>query len=236
MPTMLILFDIDGTLLLTQKAGVLAMLDGGRELFGDHFTVDGVELSGRLDPLIWGDLARRNGVDNHEHEHERFRAAYGRHLRRRLDENPTAIALPGVAVMVEALSAVEDVTIGLLTGNYPETGRLKIERAGLTFDHFKVHAWGIDGSTRRDLPPVAMRKHAELTRRTLGGGDVVIIGDTPHDIDCARTHGCRSVGVATGLFDVPALKEAGADLAVEDLSEVDEITAWMLKHTALNSK
>lgn len=233
---MLILFDIDGTLLLTQKAGVLAMQDCGRELFGEHFTVEGVEFSGRLDPLIWGDLAARNNVTDHHAEHERFRAGYGKHLRRRLDENPTALALPGVAAMVESLCEVDGVSIGLLTGNYPETGQLKIERAGLRFDAFQVHAWGIDGPSRRDLPPVAIKRHHELTKRALRGEEVVIIGDTPHDIDCARAHGCRSIGVATGWFDVPTLRDAGADLAVENLSEVEDVVAWMLKRTPINSK
>lgn len=233
---MLILFDIDGTLLLTQKAGVHAMLDGGRELFGEHFTVDGVEFSGRLDPLIWTDLAKRNRVANHDGEHERFRAAYARHLMRRLDANPTAIALPGVAAMLELLAVEEGVTLGLLTGNYPETGQLKIERAGLPFGAFKVHAWGIDGPARRDLPPVAIQRCFECTKRRVAGPDVVIIGDTPHDVDCARAHGCRSIGVATGMFDVPALREAGADLAVENLAEVEEILAWMLSRDEVKSQ
>jgi phosphoglycolate phosphatase len=233
---MLILFDIDGTLLLTQKAGMQAMLDGGRELFGEHFTIDDVEFSGRLDPLIWADLALRNKVANHDGEHERFRAAYGRHLRRRLDANPTATLLPGVKALVEMLPTHNSVTLGVLTGNYPETGRLKIERAGLQPDVFRVAAWGIDGRTRRDLPPVAIKRHLELTKKTLDAADVVIIGDTPYDIDCASCHGCRSIGVATGTFDVDMLREAGADLAVESLAEVEEILAWMLRREALKSE
>jgi phosphoglycolate phosphatase-like HAD superfamily hydrolase len=233
---MLILFDIDGTLLLTQKAGMQAMLDGGRELFGERFTIDGVEFSGRLDPLIWNDLAQRNGVPNHDGEHDRFRAAYGRHLRRRLNANPTATLLPGVKALVEALPRHEGVTIGVLTGNYPETGQLKIERAGLQPSVFPVAAWGIDGTTRRDLPPVAIRRHFELTRRTLDATDVVIIGDTPHDIDCASCHGCRSIGVATGTFDTATLREAGADLAVDTLAEVEELLAWMLRREALKTE
>ena len=232
---MLILFDIDGTLLLTQKAGMHAMLDGGRELFGDHFTIEGVEFSGRLDPLIWNDLAAKNGVPNHNGEHERFRAVYARHLRRRLNENPTAMLLPGVRSLVDSLRLHAHVTIGLLTGNYPETGRLKIERAGLHPDLFLVAAWGIDGDSRRDLPPVAIRRYVELTRRSLHAGDVVIIGDTPHDIDCARCHGCRSIGVATGYFSMTQLREAGADLAVENLSEVEEVIAWLLRRAVVKS-
>lgn len=233
---MLILFDIDGTILLTQGAGIDAMRDAGRELFGPHFTVDGVEFSGRLDTLIWSDLARSNGVENSPEQHDRFRAAYGRLLQHRLETHPTARLLPGVRDAVHHLAQREHVTLGLLTGNYPETGRLKIQKAGLDPDMFKVAAWGIDGGTRRCLPPVAMRRHADLTGQSVRGKDVVIIGDTPHDIDCARANGCRSIGVATGAFSTRELEDAGADLAVESLAESTTVVRWMLETPATVSE
>lgn len=225
---MLILFDIDGTLLLTEGAGVAAMQDAGRELFGAHFSTDGVEFSGRLDPLIWIDLAQRNGVNDHNGAHDRFRAAYRRHLQRRLAGSPTATALPGVRQLIDALLA-EGIGLGLLTGNYPETGRIKLESAGIDPDAFAVHAWGCDGPTRRDLPPIALRQYCDLRRRSLGPEHVVVIGDTPHDVDCARVHGCRSLGVATGAFTIEALRAAGADLALADLSDTPHIVNWLLK-------
>jgi len=226
---MLILFDIDGTILLTQGAGVKAMLDAGHELFGEQFTTDGVEFSGRLDTLIWADLTRINSVPNTDESHDLFRATYGRKLAERLQRNPTAKLLPGVRDIVHQIAEFDDATLGLLTGNYPETGRLKIKHAGLDPDLFKVNAWGCDGQARRDLPPVAMRQHREATGRNLRGEDVVIIGDTPHDIDCARAHGCRSIGVATGVFGVADLREAGADLAVENLAETRSLLRWMFQ-------
>ena len=233
---MLILFDIDGTLLLTQGAGIHAMADAGRELFSDHFTIDGIEFSGRLDSLIWKDLVKLNGVDDSDLNHDRFRAHYGKHLHRRLHESPTAKLLPGVSNLVHRLVAVESVTLGLLTGNYPETGRLKIQRAGLDPDLFRVAAWGIDGATRRDLPAIAMQRHGQDLGRSIEPDRVVIIGDTPHDVDCARHNGCRSIGVATGAFDVASLRECGADLAMEDLSDTDGVVNWMLQQSATISQ
>jgi len=225
---MLILFDIDGTLLLTQGAGVAALGDAGRELFGAQFSVEGVEFSGRLDRLIWEDLARRNGVAEGEAQHDRFRQAYGRHLGRRLQSNPTSRLLPGVAELIDELDEVAGVTLGLLTGNYPETGRLKIQCAGLDPDVFTIAAWGSEGRCRRDLPAVAMQRHAERSGRRISPGNVVIIGDTPHDIDCAKAHGCRSIGVATGMFSIQALREAGAGLAVPTLGDTPAIVNWLL--------
>jgi phosphoglycolate phosphatase len=233
---MLILFDIDGTILLTKSAGVNAMRDAGRELFGEQFTIDGVEFSGRLDTLIWNDLTRINNVTNNAAEHDRFRAAYGRKLTERLTTTPTATLLPGVRQLVHELVDVDHATLGLLTGNYPETGRLKIQQAGLDPDLFRVAAWGIDGQSRRDLPPVAMSRLKQLTGRSVRGEEVVIIGDTPHDIDCAQAHGCRSIGVATGVFSVGDLEKAGADLAVATLDDTAELLRWLLETPAAVSK
>jgi phosphoglycolate phosphatase len=224
---MLILFDIDGTLLLTQRAGVQAMQSAGRELFGEQFTFDGIEFSGRLDTWIWSELARRNGVTDADARHGGFRATYARHLETRLRSNPTARLLPGVENLVQALALRNDVTLGLLTGNYRETGRLKIRHAGLDPDLFPVAAWADDGPTRRDLPPVAMRRHRERAGRSIDAADLVIIGDTPHDVDCARAHGCRCIGVGTGGFSQATLTECGADIAFADLSETDSVLRWM---------
>jgi phosphoglycolate phosphatase len=225
---MLILFDIDGTLLLTQSAGIKAMHDAGRELYGAQFTVDGVEFSGRLDTLIWQDLARINRVSADAAVHDEFRAAYGRHLGLRLERDRSAKLLPGVPELVHHMHQQPNVTIGLLTGNYPETGRMKIMHAGLDPDLFAVAAWGCEGSCRRDLPPIAMARHREQHGGAIRGEHVVIIGDTPHDIDCAKAHGCRSIGVATGMFSIDQLRDSGADLAVADLTETISICEWMI--------
>jgi len=76
---------------------------------------------------------------------------------------------------------------------------------------------------------VAIRRCAEICGRNVGGPEVVIIGDTPHDITCAQAHGCRSIGVATGAFSIDDLRQAGADLAVSDLSNADALVEWMLE-------
>jgi phosphoglycolate phosphatase len=229
---MLILFDIDGTLLLTEGAGIRAMGDAGKELFGERFTFDGVEFAGRLDPLIWRDLAAANGIDAVEH-HAAFRTAYARHLQRRLEANPTALALPGVADLVTALGRERAITLGLLTGNYEETGRIKLRAAGLDADDFAVHAWATDGEIRRDLPRVAMARYERVRGRPIAGESVVIIGDTPYDVDCARHNGCRALAVCTGAYDTAQLSCCGADLVVEDLANTEAVVEWLLQSSAM---
>ena len=225
---MLVLFDVDGTLLETRHAGTRSMHDAACELFGDTFTFDGVEIAGRIDPLIWSDVARVNGVDDPESHHERFRAVYARHLARRLAQKNRVRLMPGVTALLKRLSEADGVVLGLLTGNYPETGRMKIQAAGVDPDIFVVAAWGSDGGTRRDLPRVAMDRHRAIKGRSVAPGEVLIVGDTPHDVDCARACGCRSLAVATGTCPRRELDGCGADLVVEDLSDTDSILAWIL--------
>ena len=224
----LVLFDIDGTLLLSQHAGAQCMRDATRELYGDEFTFDGVEIAGRIDPQIWHDVALANGIDDPAAHHDRFREVYTQHLARRLAGANTVRVLPGVTALLEALGGVERLTRGLLTGNYPETGRLKIEAAGLDPTIFEVAAWGCDGRSRRDLPGVAMDRHAAATGARLAPDQVVIIGDTPHDVDCARAHGCRSLAVATGPSSRDELVATEPDQLADDLSQTQEIVSWIL--------
>jgi phosphoglycolate phosphatase len=226
---MLVLFDIDGTLLLSNRAGTQSMLAAAQELFGDQMTIDGIEIAGRLDPLIWLAIGLAGGVDDPTAHHDRFRQAYAGHLSRRLAAGHRVDLLPGVRDLVEALAGHESVTLGLLTGNYAETGRLKIEAAGLDPDLFPVAAWGDDGDSRRALPAVAMRRYEQITGRPVDPRDVVVIGDTIHDIDCARAEGCRCLAVATGGTPRDTLAEHDPDLLVDDLSDTAAIVDWILQ-------
>ena len=195
---LLLLFDIDGTLLLSDRQGAKAMQEAGKRVVGDHFTLADVEFAGRLDPLIWADGARLAGVDADGALQERFRATYAEALQRRLDETHAAHTLPGVDVLLARLEQEEDVTLGLLTGNFPETGGVKLRGAGLDPERFAVHAWASDAPTRRDLVPVARARYEELRGTAIDPKQVVVIGDTIHDVDCAHHHGCVAIAVGTG--------------------------------------
>ncbi len=225
---MLLLFDIDGTLLRTQRLGVAAMLDAFRELHpGRDFSFDGVPIAGRLDPLIWRDVMTLHGLEPTEAAHDRFRDRYPRHLERRLAERPgAAVQMPGVAALLEALRARAGTHLGLVTGNYGITGRLKIRASGLDPEQFTINAFADDGPDRRSLPPVAMRRFRADTGRDAEPERTVVIGDTPHDIDCARASGCRAVAVATGDFTVEALAEHRPDLLVPTLADTAALLRW----------
>lgn len=225
---MLILFDVDGTLLLSSSQGAKAMQEAGKRVVGDHFTLEGVEFAGRLDPLIWADGIARSGGDGDERLHDDFRAAYGEALARRLAPRGVAHALPGVPALLDALEARPHTTLGLLTGNYPETGRVKLEAAGIDPARFAVPVWGTDGPDRRSLLPVGLDRYEALHGHALGPERVVVVGDTVHDIDCAHANGCVALAVATGPSYARADLEAHhPELLLDDLMDAPRILRWL---------
>lgn len=229
---MLILWDIDATLLTTSRAGIGAMGRAGRELFGPSFDEHRVDYAGRLDPLIITDLLAAHGQPSSGAEVARFREAYGRHLQSLLDETRAARPCAGVVTLLASLRADARSVQGLLTGNFPETGSIKLRAAGIEPDEFEIRVWGCDSPhdppSRDHLPEVAIARFALQKGRTVSPNDVVVIGDTPHDVRCARLHGCRSLGVATGSYRVEDLERAGADLALADLSDTARVMEWLM--------
>jgi phosphoglycolate phosphatase-like HAD superfamily hydrolase len=85
----------------------------------------------------------------------------------------------------------------------------------------------VDGGHRRELVPVALDRCARNFGQAPRPEDVVIIGDTEHDVDCALAHGCRVVGVATGSTSAEELRAAGAHHVVPDLSDTPTLLAWL---------
>lgn len=228
---LLVLFDIDATLVTTSRAGIKSMEDAGRELYFDAFSIEGVSFSGRLDPLIIDDLLVANGLEPTERRREEMRAGYGRNLGRRLRVAGIANALEGVANLVDRLDGNDCFSLGLLTGNFPETGRMKLHACGISSDRFPIQVWGCDSPyevpARDHLPAVAFERYEARFGEPIGGDGTCVIGDTPHDVACAKVHGCRCIGVATGSYDISELESAGADLVVKDLRQTDAIVEWL---------
>ncbi|MBL0927391.1 MAG: HAD hydrolase-like protein [Phycisphaerales bacterium] len=233
----LVLFDIDATLITTSRTGIKAMGVAGRALFGEGFDENRVEYAGRLDPLIIADLLAAHGLPvTAEHTH-RFRDLYRHHLQSLLQAHPgSAKPCPGVPELLDRLAREPSVTLGLLTGNFPETGDIKLRASGVDPGRFAIHVWGSDSPhsppARDHLPPVGMTRYRERTGRELPARRVTVIGDTPHDIRCAKVHGCRSIGVATGHFSREELARSGADLAVDTLADTEAVARWLTDHAA----
>ena len=133
--------------------------------------------------------------------------------------------------LVAALRPVPNLTLGLLSGNFEESGLAKIRACGIKAEQFKVAAWGDDSPhdppDREHLPPVAMSRYRARFDREIHPGRVTIVGDTRHDIRCAKASGCRVLAVATGRSTVMELEAHGPDLAVEDLSDTARLHGWL---------
>jgi phosphoglycolate phosphatase-like HAD superfamily hydrolase len=217
----LILFDIDGTLVLTGGAGGRAMALAFREVFGVDNGVASISMAGRTDAWIVAQMAAQKGVEYNDETLVRFHSAYIGHLLREIHEpGPQKGVLPGVRALLEALAAARHAHLALLTGNFERGAQIKLEY----FDLWKYFACGAYGDTVHDRNHLLDRAVERV--RALGGpvvpaSDITIVGDTPLDIAVAVAGGARSVAVATGNYDVEALRQAGADVVLEDLRDLN---------------
>jgi phosphoglycolate phosphatase-like HAD superfamily hydrolase len=133
------------------------------------------------------------------------------------------VPLPGVTELLAALDARDDVTLGLLTGNLVEGARAKLEAVGIDPRIFVVGAFGSDHELRPELPAIAQRRAREVLGIEVQGRDVVVIGDTPADVECGREIGARAIGVATGRYSTNELAAHGAAAVFSDLTDTDAI-------------
>ncbi|MAT80997.1 MAG: hypothetical protein CMJ29_05040 [Phycisphaerae bacterium] len=226
----LILFDIDGTLIRTHGAGVSGFVEAGIRVFGEDFSLDDMPLGGQLDPLILERALGRLGMVPDDVNLRAFRHHYHECLERLFKSgNHESIAMPGVHELISQLESHAHFDLGLLTGNLAETGELKLRAAGIEIERFCIHAWGDDGESRDHLPPIALERWLEHRGIDRDFEHTVIIGDTIHDVQCAKANGCRVLAVCTGADDRGMLEKAGADRVVDDLSDTSDIMNWLLK-------
>lgn len=222
---MLLLLDIDGTLLLrASREHALSVLAGLEEVHGIGRPEGFVTTAGRTDPAIARSLAELAGL-----EAERFdlaldawRAATVAHFARTCPADLSATQAPGARAALERLRA-EGHRLSLVTGNLEDVAHLKLDRAGLgdLFDRGQG-GFGSDAEDR-DLLPGLARARAGTVAGPWPPQDTVVIGDTPRDVACARADGVRVVGVTTGPH--PRADLAEADAVVDALGELPAVLA-----------
>jgi len=227
----LLLFDVDGTLVLTGGAGVRAMNRAFERVFGIPDAFRGVPMAGRTDPAILSDALAAFGVSPTAGHLADFNAAYVALLQEEVlapapeptDGTPRRWfkgVMPGVPELINRLATTDSVFLGLLTGNYLDGARIKLTYFDL-WRQFRCGAYGGDATLRHELVPVAMARAADAGCPQVERSDVIIIGDTPLDVDSARKAGVACVAVATGGYDRSALHAAGADVVFDNLLDID---------------
>jgi phosphoglycolate phosphatase len=226
MPPVLLLFDIDGTLLTSGGAGEKALRTGLLSRFGIQDDLQGIEIAGRTDSGIARRILERHQIPPAPENVRRLLDGY-------LEALPTLLplhsgrVLHGVLPLLNALRQRSDCILGLLTGNLEQGARLKLAHYGL-HDRFQLGAYADDHHDRNALVPFALRRASALAGTDIPPARTWVIGDTPYDVECARAGGARAAAVATGVFSSSALAAAQPDLLLPDLGQTDRILELLL--------
>lgn len=214
------LFDIDGTLLRSGGAGKAALEEALADEFGVRGACDSLDFGGRTDRAILGEVLRRARLEDTAERRDRLLAAYLRHLPACLKRLRGSV-LPGVVELLERLGLREDVAVGLLTGNARAGAHLKLAHYGL-HQHFLFGGYGDRHADRADVAREAMLDAQRHLGRSVDPTRVWVIGDTPHDVSCARAIGANVVAVLTGWHRRDDLTPHAPDLILDDLSDPAE--------------
>ena len=216
----LVLFDVDGTLVLTGGAGMRAMNRACEDVVGLADALQGIQVAGRTDWIILHDAMKKigRGLDAALFDalRDRYLEKLGEEIHRQ--GHGTKAVMPGVRELLDALTARDDVLLGLLTGNFERGARIKLEHFDL-WRYFACGAYGDDAADRNALVPFAVERARTCGLDDVDYEQVLVVGDTPHDVACAQAVGAVPVAVATGHYSVHDLRASGADLVFEDLSD-----------------
>jgi phosphoglycolate phosphatase-like HAD superfamily hydrolase len=223
----LVLFDIDATLLLTAGAGRRAITAALAEEVADVSGFHAVHFDGKTDPQIISELLHAAGHAP-PHDQERVQALCRRYVTLLQSElggaEPGTVLMPGIRELLARLMEQDAVVLGLLTGNLVEGAALKLRSAGLDPASFKVGAYGSDSAVRSDLPAIAADRARPFFGGTAPAGhDVVIVGDTPSDVQCGEGIGARAIAVATGRWSRADLLAHNPYAVFDDLSDTDAV-------------
>lgn len=225
----LILFDIDGTLLLSGRAGLRAMTRAFERTFGIANAFASESFGGRTDSFLVSKGLQAAGLADTAGNHAAFRENYIPLLAEEIQHPGTGHKglMPGARELLEALHALDHLHLALLTGNYREAAEIKLQHFELC-EFFEWGAFSDDAADRNALVPIARTRAETYDIPPEAIERVIVIGDTPHDIECARVAGARCVAVATGGFTVDQLRQAGADDVLADLSDTDKVIELLL--------
>jgi len=218
----LLLWDIDGTLLASGGAGARALEQTVTDVFGYAANLSDIDWAGRTDQWITGQIFAKYGIEHTTEHADRLIDSYLAGLPEHL--TATTNVLPGVVQILEVAHGRDDITQGLLTGNLERGAKTKLSHFDL-WDYFPFGAFADDSAQRNDLGAHAVRRAADHTGYTFPAHDVWIIGDTPHDIECGKVIGARTLAVATGRYSADELNAHEPDAFLPDLSDVEQFWA-----------
>jgi len=211
----LLLFDIDGTLVLTGGAGIRALNRAFCQVVGIVNALDGIRLHGKTDPAIVREIFSARGALQNADSYDQILAAYVEFLPEEVQQSRNYRVLPGILRFLQDFQGRSDLAFGLATGNVEAGARIKLARGNLN-PFFAFGGFGSDAENRTELVRRAAHNGSRLAGVTIDANDIFVIGDTPRDIAAGREAGYRTVGVATSDYSTEDLSAAGADLVLSD--------------------
>ena len=214
----LILWDIDGTLVDTDRAGERALLKALKETAGIDGSLNDIDYRGRTDAFIAREIFKFYKIPFSDEALNAFMERYLRNLAAELSATTLGKTHPGIVGLLEAIKARPDLAQGLLTGNLKRGAELKLSHFDV-WRYFEFGAFANDSHLRNDLGPHALRRARDHHGHEFKVEEVFVVGDTPHDIECAKVIGANSIAVATGHFTSAQLAPFEPTALLEDLSD-----------------
>jgi phosphoglycolate phosphatase len=223
----LLLFDIDGTLITSGGAGEGALMDAMHERFGIEEDLSGITIAGATDALIAQMMLEKNGLPASAENITALLDAYLSFLGQRLSRHAGRV-LPGIVGLLDALRKREDCVLALLTGNLVRGAEVKLSHYGV-WEYFEFGAFADDHRDRNELTKFARARALEKHGEEFSPESIVVIGDTPRDIECGKVVGAKTVAIATGNYSRAELAAHAPDYLFDDLSDTEQVIAALLK-------
>ena len=225
----LLLFDIDGTLILSGGKGQQSMVQALSAYTGRDIDFSHLDFAGSTDRQIVKTLLSRNGFKNKygPADEDAILQGYLKNLQQFVATGPIIEILPGVSGLLEYLAEIPQVHLGLVTGNLIDGARIKLGSVDL-FHYFPIGGFGSDSVDRNQLPPAAIRRAETHFGKPFSSEQVWIIGDTPRDIACAQANDLRSLAVATGHWKAGDLEDHNPTKLVNNLTDTAQIAEILL--------
>jgi len=217
----LLLFDIDGTLLTSGGAGERSLRRAFRSRFGIDDDLKSIEIAGRTDSGIARRMLAAHALPETA---ENLTALFDEYLRCLAEELPNSPGhlLPGILPLLHVLQARSDTVLALLTGNLARGAQIKLTHYGV-WNYFEFGAYADDHHDRNELGRFAQQRAKEKHGTEFPADRIFVLGDTPHDISCARAIGAKAVAIATGNFTLEQLRACQPDFLFADLGNLPAV-------------
>ena len=220
----LLLFDIDGTLLLSRGIPRVSFLTVLKKHFPHISDKSSVKFSGMTDPQIIKQLLNANGDHTHISPQllKKLFKEFAIELAKNLNIGNPPDVLPGIVKLLDKLQSIPNCYLGLVTGNIMAGARIKLLAAGL-YHYFPLGAFGSDHENRDLLPPIAINRAQVYFGKSFEKSNTWIIGDSIYDIRCAQANGLKNMAILTGFTPETALKDENPDFLLNNLDDIEMV-------------